>query len=135
MGILTFVHYYPMSIVIIICFVWIFIGLTRFIQHQLKNPKTPLYEHEELRKLKWQTLLLFILICQREVVEIVSYTLWPFKDARIPNPMAANVIFSAMNYPSIMLYILAYIISIQTILESARPKTQEEMQKSFLVAQ
>jgi hypothetical protein len=38
--------------------------------------------------------------------------------------MAANVIFSAMNYPSIMLYILAYIISLQTILESAKPKQQ-----------
>ena len=112
LGVLIFVNYYPMSIVIILCFIWIFIGLTRFISHQLKNPKTPLHEHQELRKLKWQTLLLFILICQREVVEIVSYTIWPLKDSRIPNPMAANVIFSAMNYPSIMLYILAYIISL-----------------------
>lgn len=88
----------------------------------MSNPKTPLHEQYELKKLKWQTLLLFILICQREVVEIISYTIWPLKDSRIPNPIAANVIFSAMNYPSIMLYIIAYIISLQTILESAKPR-------------
>jgi phosphoglycerol transferase MdoB-like AlkP superfamily enzyme len=45
LGILTFVHYYPMSIVIILCFIWIFVGLNRFIRHQMSNPKTP--EHEQ----------------------------------------------------------------------------------------
>lgn len=65
------------------------------------------------------------------MVEIVSYTIWPLKDSRIPNPMAANIVFSAMNYPSIMLYILAYIISLQLILESATPKSLEIRQSQI----
>jgi hypothetical protein len=121
LAILTFVHYYPMSIVIIAFFIYIFIGFNRFVINQLNNQSCSHLEKDELRKVRLQTLALFILICQREVVEIVSYTIWPLKDSRIPNPIAANVVFSALNYPSIILYITAYIISIQIILNSLKP--------------
>ena len=56
------------------------------------------------------------MICQREVVEIVSFSVFTFNNTKIPNPLTADPIFAAINYPSIMLYIIVYILSIKKLI-------------------
>lgn len=127
---LTFVHYYPMSFIIIGCFIWIFHCLKTFLNYQMDFEAKDEDTRRELRNIKWQTGLLFILICQREVVEIVSYSIWPPSATKIPNPLQANLAFSIMNYPSIMIYVYAYIKSLSTILESSSGNSnQNQAQK------
>jgi len=66
-----------------------------------------------------KTLILFCLICQRDLVEIVSFSIFPFQGAKIPNPLTANIAFACMNVPSIMLYMVAYIISIKSLIDGS----------------
>jgi hypothetical protein len=120
MKLIAFVHYYPMAGVIVLCFAYIYYKLSTYVSKQSQQLKS--MEAKALKTLKFKTLLLFMLICQREVVEIVSYTIFPFKESKLPNPLASNTLFSAMNYPSIMLYLVAYIWSIRMILDgTTRP--------------
>ena len=62
------------------------------------------------------------MISQRELVEIISFSVFTFKSTKLPNPLSANVWFAAMNYPSIALYMLAYIISIRRLLPQQTSK-------------
>lgn len=68
------------------------------------------------------TFILFIMIAQREIVEIISFSVFTFSSTKLPNPLQANVGFAAMNYPSIALYMLAYIISIRRLLPLTKSK-------------
>ena len=71
---------------------------------------------EPLKRMQNETLILFCMICQREVVEIVSFSVFTFNNTKIPNPLTADPIFAAINYPSIMLYIIVYILSIKKLI-------------------
>jgi alanine dehydrogenase len=70
--------------------------------------------------MKTQTLILIIMICQRELVEILSASIFKFEASKIPNPLTANVAFAAMNYPSLAIYMAAYIISIKEIINGPK---------------
>ena len=55
-------------------------------------------------------------------MEIVSFSAFTFDNTKIPNPLTANTVFAAMNYPSIMLYMIVYIISIKKLIPKSLPK-------------
>ena len=119
--IVTFIHYYPMSIAIILCFLWIYWKLRCYINFECLNASKR--HAAQLQSMKRKTLILFCLICQRDLVEIVSFSVFPFQGAKIPNPLTANTLFTCLNIPSIMLYMIAYIISIKAIINGPhKPK-------------
>lgn len=71
------------------------------------------------------TLVLILMICQRDLVEIVSASIFKFQDSKIPNPLSANTAFAALNYPSIAIYMVAYILSIKDMITGPKKKKKK----------
>jgi len=77
--------------------------------------------------MKRQTLILILMICQRDLVEIVSVSIFKFQDSKMPNPLTANTAFAALNYPSIAIYMVAYILSIKDIIYGPKKKKKKSV--------
>ena len=104
----------------LICLFYAFIyyRLSGIFAKQLSDNPT---SYGQIKKTKVQLVLLFLLICQRYFIEILSAVFSPANDKKVPNIMTSEIPYTAVNCISISLYFIAYSMTLYLIVRTHQP--------------
>jgi len=115
---ICFMEYYIVSALLVIGYLKVFCGLISLLLIQVESRLIPPSQKKEVRKMTFMIGALFLLIIQRNAIEIVAFTKFNIDGIHMPIVFRSSEAYSLLSFLSVAALFVSNLISLQMVMSS-----------------
>lgn len=115
---ICFAQYYIVSALLILGYLKVFFGLMSLLLIQYESPLIPESQKQEVKKMTYLIGILFLLIIQRNAMEIVAFTKFNIDGVHMPIVFRSSAVYSLLSFVSVAALFVSNLISLNMVMSS-----------------